>query len=93
MDGQQKSTLTLERNISVFDGDAQRHGGYVYTSVEKWSSQVATARQTDALVQMLRAHFSSSAHITDVGCGDGSLTLDLDSPVEAVVRPRCGSSC
>ena len=32
----------MGRNISVFDSDSLRHGGYVYTMVDRWSARAAT---------------------------------------------------
>jgi len=49
-----------ERNISQFNQDTASHGGYVYTSVERYSSQVATARQTDEIISLLERNFPRS---------------------------------
>lgn len=67
----------MERNISAFDSDAVLHGGYVYTAIDRWSSRVATARQSAELIRMLLAHFPAAMHITDIGCGDGTFTLEI----------------
>ena len=66
-----------ERNISAFNADTASHGGYVYTAVERWSSRVATARQTDEIVALLDRSFPRSVNIADLGCGDGTFTLEI----------------
>ena len=66
-----------ERNINAFNCDTASHGGYVYTSVDRWSSRVAVGRQTDELVRLIELNFSRSIGIVDIGCGDGALTLEL----------------
>jgi ubiquinone/menaquinone biosynthesis C-methylase UbiE len=71
------SGYSLENNVSAFNADTNRHGGYVYSAVERWSSLYATGRQTDELVRMLKAHFPQSIRIADIGCGDGTYTLEL----------------
>ena len=66
-----------ERNVSVFNRDVQQHGGYVYSSVDQWSTRIATMRQTDAIVGVLEDHFPRSVRIADLGCGDGTYTIAL----------------
>jgi ubiquinone/menaquinone biosynthesis C-methylase UbiE len=66
-----------ERNISAFNVDTETHGGYVYTAVDRWSSRVATLRQTDEIVAVLEANFPRSVRIADVGCGDGTFTVEI----------------
>jgi SAM-dependent methyltransferase len=66
-----------ERNIEAFNRDTVSHGGYVYTSVDRWASRVATGKQTDELIRMLQEHFPRSIRIADIGCGDGTFTLEM----------------
>lgn len=61
----------------MFAADADNHGGYVYTSVSRWSSEYAAARQTDGLIQMLSENFPKSVRIADIGSGDGFFTMKL----------------
>src|ERR1035441_10109072 len=68
-----------ERNIFAFNHDTASHGGYVYTAVERWSSRVATARQTDEIISLLEGNFPRSVRIADVGCGDGTFTIEIAS--------------
>ncbi|MGH9561321.1 MAG: class I SAM-dependent methyltransferase, partial [Terracidiphilus sp.] len=72
-----KNDHELERNIAAFNADTVQHGGYVYTTVDRWSSHYATGRQTDELVRMLFENYSSSIRIVDIGCGDGTFTKEI----------------
>jgi ubiquinone/menaquinone biosynthesis C-methylase UbiE len=72
-----QSHLPLERNVSAFNADTSELGGYVYTSNDRWSSQHATGRQTDELVRMLAENFSRSIRVADIGCGDGTYSLEV----------------
>ncbi len=67
----------LERSVAAFNADTAELGGYVYTSNDRWSSRHATGRQTDGMVRMLAENFSSSIRIVDIGCGDGTYTMEL----------------
>lgn len=66
-----------ERNISAFNSDTERHGGYVYTSGTRWSTRVATERQTVEIIRLLQSYFAPSIRVADVGCGDGTYTLEI----------------
>jgi ubiquinone/menaquinone biosynthesis C-methylase UbiE len=66
-----------EKNIDTFNADTERLGGYVYTAVDRWSTQYATGRQTDALIGMLAKHVPKSSRIVDIGCGDGTFTIQI----------------
>src|SRR5206468_3389918 len=66
-----------ERNIAAFDLDTAANGGYVYTSNDRWSSRYATARQSDELIRMLTGNVDPATRIVDIGCGDGTYTLDI----------------
>jgi len=66
-----------ERNIAAFNADTAAHGGYVYTSNEQWSSRYATGRQSDELIRMLIENVDPAVRVVDIGCGDGTFTLDI----------------
>ena len=66
-----------ERNIAAFNSDTVAHGGYVYTSNDRWSSRYATGRQSDELIRMLTDNVDRTTRIVDIGCGDGTFTLDI----------------
>jgi SAM-dependent methyltransferase len=72
-----KPAEPLERSIDAFNADTEAHGGYIYTSVERWSSQYASRRQNDELIRMLVDHVDPSVRIADIGCGDGTFTIDI----------------
>ena len=67
----------LERNIDAFNADVDRVGGYEYTAVDRWSTQYASGRQADALIDMVARNFPPSVRIVDIGCGDGAFTIRL----------------
>jgi 2-polyprenyl-3-methyl-5-hydroxy-6-metoxy-1,4-benzoquinol methylase len=71
------SKKTLERNIDAFNTDVDQFGGYVYTSVDRWSTKYATSRQAEAVIDMLARNFPQPARIVDVGCGDGTFTVQM----------------
>lgn len=62
----------LDQRVEVFNRDAARHDGYVYTTNRKLSSRWATQRSTDVV---LAAAPLRGAAVLDMGCGDGFYTL------------------
>jgi ubiquinone/menaquinone biosynthesis C-methylase UbiE len=58
--------MSARLDVSVFDHDALRHGGYLYTTNAPLSSQLATQRTTE-IIQLQLAGLS----VLDIGCGDG----------------------
>lgn len=68
-------------NVEVFNRDAAEHSGYVYTTNASFSSQLATRRSRDVIVEL--AHLADRS-VLDMGCGDGFYTLQI---CEAA-RPR-----
>ena len=67
----------MERNVEAFNADTATHGGYVYTAIDRWSSRYATGKQTEKLIQMLAENFPRSVHLVDIGCGDGTFTMEI----------------
>lgn len=65
-----------EKNILRFSTDTEKYGGYVYTSNEKRSSKVANEYQTKNILKFVRIRNKS---VIDVGCGDGTYTIDIYS--------------
>lgn len=59
---------------SVFDHDAQRHGGYLYTTNAPLSSQYANKRLSD--IALVMVNFKGK-RILDLGSGDGTYTKEL----------------
>lgn len=71
------SIRPLERNVQAFNADTAAHGGYVYTAIDRWSSRHATGRQTEELIRMLVENFPRSVRVVDIGCGDGTYTMEI----------------
>ncbi len=58
----------MPSNVDVFNRDAARNAGYVYTTNASLSSRMATQRTLDLMLQ--HGSFAGRS-ILDVGCGDG----------------------
>jgi SAM-dependent methyltransferase len=68
-----------EKNVAAFNHDVAAEGSYAYTDCGGYSSQVANQRLTQAILAMTDLRGRT---VLDVGCGDGTYTLEL-----AAVRP------
>ena len=64
----------LERNIASFDRDVARNSGYMYTTNARLSSELANRRLTAATLDLVDL---GGKRVVDIGCGDGSYTVDL----------------
>ena len=69
--------LAREQNIEEFNADVAAHEGYIYTAIDRWSSRYATGRQSEELVKLIAANFTSQIKIVDIGCGDGTYTREI----------------
>jgi ubiquinone/menaquinone biosynthesis C-methylase UbiE len=70
--------------VKPFEKDAATYGHYVYTSLSKLSSVLATRRTTEAI---LAAGGFKGRSVLDMGCGDGYFTIqfwDRGQPRELV---------
>jgi ubiquinone/menaquinone biosynthesis C-methylase UbiE len=65
-------TSVQRKNVDVFDRDAERNEGYVYTKSPRLSCRLATQRLTDAILATGRLRDRS---VLDIGCGDGFFTI------------------
>ena len=61
-------------NIDAFNEDVVQNGGYRYTTNAQLSSQWANERLTKATLDLADMR---GQHVLDIGCGDGSYTLEL----------------
>jgi SAM-dependent methyltransferase len=66
---------TIKNNVSRFDDDVSKAGSYAYTS-EKLSSKLANARISKSIANI---YDFSDKKILDLGCGDGTYTLEFPS--------------
>jgi ubiquinone/menaquinone biosynthesis C-methylase UbiE len=66
--------MSAKLNLSVFDRDALRHGGYLYTTNMTLSSQYANKRLSD--ISLVSVDFKGK-RILDLGSGDGAYTKEL----------------
>jgi len=60
---------------NIFNDDAVENQGYYYTTNISLSSKLAGRRMTDVTLESLAVKAKS---ILDIGCGDGTHTLELD---------------
>lgn len=76
--------MNHDDNVAPFEKDAAVGGGYVYTKSSQLSSQMATKRTTDLI---LERDVFSGRKVLDLGCGDGHFTRkwwDLGRPKELI---------
>ena len=63
-----------EKNIAAFSKDVEQNSGYQYTTHSHLSSELANERLTRIVREAVDLRGKS---VLDVGCGDGSYTLDF----------------
>lgn len=66
-----------EKNINEFNKDIEKKGRYIYTNFQEYSFFRATKRQSDELNKLLKKISKKKIKILDVGCGDGTFTIDM----------------
>ena len=67
--------MKREKNIHQFSLDAKTNEGYIYTTKGSLSSQMANKRLTDVTIELIKSFKNKT--IIDIGCGDGTYTLEL----------------
>lgn len=60
-----------------FNQDVENNGRYEYTDFNRYSAYIATKRQSEELIKLLKKHTKGNISILDVGCGDGAFTFEL----------------
>jgi ubiquinone/menaquinone biosynthesis C-methylase UbiE len=63
-----------DSTVAPFNRDVAANAGYLYTTGSQLSSQIANRRLTDAALEA--ADFGGK-RVIDIGCGDGTYTIDL----------------
>ena len=66
-----------EKNIHTFNEDIESTGKYQYTDFKKFSAYIATKRQSEELIKLLKENTKENVNILDVGCGDGTFTFEI----------------
>lgn len=64
----------MDPSVDPFTADIAANAGYLYTTNATLSSRLANRRLTDA---SLAVGDFASRRVVDIGCGDGTFTLDL----------------
>jgi ubiquinone/menaquinone biosynthesis C-methylase UbiE len=66
--------MPINEVVNAFDQDVLEIGGYVYTTSEQLSSQMATRRTTEII---LETNLFAGKSVLDMGCGDGFFTVKI----------------
>lgn len=71
-----KKQISINK-FEIFNEDIMSSGSYIYTKKEIFSARLVHKRITKENVDLLKKHFSNKIRILDVGCGDGTCSLEL----------------
>lgn len=66
--------MAKEKSVQKFNQDAEENKGYCYTQTSKLSCRLANQRLSQAIMEVSDLEGKS---VIDVGCGDGTYTLEL----------------
>jgi 2-polyprenyl-3-methyl-5-hydroxy-6-metoxy-1,4-benzoquinol methylase len=64
-----------ERNIEEFNRDVAARGGYAYSSGDRLSCRLSNQRMTQAILKLGQL---KGKRVLDIGCGDGTFSLELE---------------
>ncbi len=66
----------------IFNKDINSCGSYVYTRKEIFSANLVHQRITDKIIEIISNHFPKEINILDIGCGDGTYTLEIYNKIK-----------
>ncbi len=72
---QEQDEITIKKNVSQFDEDVRQTGSYAYTT-ERLSARIANSRFSECIAKSF--DFAGKT-ILDLGCGDGTYTLEFQT--------------
>lgn len=71
----QSKSLTVKKNVHQFNEDVRKTGSYAYTSA-RFSARLVNARFSQCIAE---SYDFAGRTILDLGCGDGTYTLEFPS--------------
>lgn len=72
----------INNSSEIFDKDIDSFGSYVYTGRKIFSANLVHQRVTNKIIAIINEHFSHGINILDVGCGDGTYTLEIYNKIK-----------
>lgn len=71
--------MKFNKEKFIFDEDVEKYGSYKYTSSNNYSAKVANKNISDSIMNI---YDLNSKSILDVGCGDGTYTVELINKIK-----------
>ena len=69
--------MDLTQTRDIYNHDVMTQGSYLYTKKDVYSTIVATRKQSQEIHTLIRKFFRPPLSILDLGCGDGTYTIEL----------------